>query len=513
MRKQLYILAFSSLLLGISPAWGKVGRVDQVLFEGRDKTLDFTVTASTDLDASKAEALPGPKGRVLIIRIGGVTAKRRWIKAKDKEIKRVLLHSSKERPPGAVLRIRFKDKVVNRDFMRRISVYIEDAGIRVSIPRPSIPADLDSKKAASKTVSDNANGALAAATPAVAQPPPDVTAAPMNVADNTAAPMTPEQEVPEVLPLPESDTPQTTTEIPPPVLEPDMAPPETEKAEDTAPDSSGLVFLPGVRTQDVLAGFTDMSLRLEASLRARPGIHRIAVMPYLALDEDADAFHIAEVSEAVMTNRLIKRAGIVQTDAQLLEKTLSPLQRDDMGRFDLNEARAAGVSVGADTLIIGTASTDGNGYTIDTRAIDVQSGNRLGMVSQEFEQAAFHDYVSRVRLERPYSETLWRSAAFPGWGQWYQGDAGRGAVYTTIFSAALVAGITSAIIGAVAESTYRQSDRPQDVRLRAEANRSYESANLFYMGSGMVWLTAFMDSVFTAKDQVILDPELYGANR
>ena len=46
---------------------------------------------------------------------------------------------------------------------------------------------------------------------------------------------------------------------------------------------------------------------------------------------------------------------------------MAPLKRDEMGRFDLDEARAAGVAVGADTLIVGTVSSAGNGLRRYTR--------------------------------------------------------------------------------------------------------------------------------------------------
>ena len=129
-KRLLPLAALLVCLLGVSSVHAKVGQVEDILFEAGDKTLEFTVIATTEIDGSLAEALPDKNGQVLILRIGGVTAKRRWIKVKDKSIQRVLLHPSRQRPPGALIRIRFKKKVVNQDFMKRINVHIEDAGIR-----------------------------------------------------------------------------------------------------------------------------------------------------------------------------------------------------------------------------------------------------------------------------------------------------------------------------------------------------------------------------------------------
>ncbi len=242
----------------------------------------------------------------------------------------------------------------------------------------------------------------------------------------------------------------------------------------------------------------------------RQGPHRIAVFPFLALDKRAKAGHVGDVSQAVMTNRILKRPGFVQTDHDLLMRTVAPLERDEVGRYDLEEARAAGLAVGADTLIIGTVSSEGNGYTVDTRAIDIASGQRLGDVKQEFDQDAFQDYVSAIRDERSYEGTLWRSAALPGWGQIYQKEKKRGAVYLTIFSTTMLAGIASSVAGALAEQDYQRSTTQDGVGLRETANERYAQGNAFFVTAGVVWLAAMADSIFGAKTSVTIDPDRYG---
>ena len=179
----------------------------------------------------------------------------------------------------------------------------------------------------------------------------------------------------------------------------------------------------------------------------------------------------------------------------------------------ISTKRAAGVAVGADTLIVGTVSSAGNGFTVDTRAIDIESGKRLGDVSQEFDQDAFEAYANAIRDERSYEGTLWRSAALPGWGQLYQKEKKRGAVYMTIFATTMVAGLGSSLAAALAEQEYRQSTSAADVGLRETANSRYAQANAFFVTAGVVWLAAMADSVFGASKSVSIDPERYGAPR
>ena len=136
-----------------------------------------------------------------------------------------------------------------------------------------------------------------------------------------------------------------------------------------------------------------------------------------------------------MTRRLLKRPGIIQSDPELLARVIEPLTRDDEGAINEMEARAAGVVVGADTLIKGTVESDGNGFKVGVRAFDIARGHTLGEVTQEFQGDAFMNYVSQVRDERTPRGAMLRSAVLPGWGQLYQGQQSRGAVYLTLFSA------------------------------------------------------------------------------
>ena len=82
---------FALTLIMPLPSQAKKGnKLTRVIPESREKTIEYTFIASGEIDGSKAEALPADKGRVLILRLGGVAAKRKWIKHKDKDIKRVL---------------------------------------------------------------------------------------------------------------------------------------------------------------------------------------------------------------------------------------------------------------------------------------------------------------------------------------------------------------------------------------------------------------------------------------
>ncbi|MCA9538399.1 MAG: hypothetical protein KC620_05895, partial [Myxococcales bacterium] len=166
------------LLTVCGSALAEPAQVERVHFESHPDRLDFTLTASGPIDGSLAEVIPAADGEVLIIRLGGITAERRWMKMRDPLIKRALLHPSKERPPGAILRVRFRRPIINRDLLKRIDAEFLDGPqtIRISLPRPE-----PKRKAPPEPMPPpDATPAPPALTPPAAAPPADEPASPPN---------------------------------------------------------------------------------------------------------------------------------------------------------------------------------------------------------------------------------------------------------------------------------------------------------------------------------------------
>ena len=162
--------------------------------------------------------------------------------------------------------------------------------------------------------------------------------------------------------------------------------------------------------------------------------------------------------------------------------------------------------MGADTLLIGTISTTGNGYLIDARAVDVNSGDRLVEASQEFDATKFKQYANIVREERTVLGGVWRSALLPGWGQIYHKNYGRGITYGAIFSSAFISGIIAGLAGNVYTDRYTSSSVSDGIKYRDQANRAYAQANVFLAIAGLMWSSSVADSWLTSEHHYNIDP-------
>ena len=523
-------------------SWGK-GRVSEVIFESTEETVAFLLINDGALKAEQIEKLADADPSVMMVRFNGLKGKRQWVDVSSKVVKRVLLHPSRERTNAVVLRIRFFDKRVDDSLLAAVRVAIEDAGVRIEIPTtktkdmtkasgaPQTKAldikeldrqmrEMNKQKNAPTTQQPPAASAAStspkAPTTLSAEKVKQAIEAPKAaVKSKTVSTATPPAEAgsgdsPNPLPIePESTTPSETTPTKTEKTAADASTPEPLAGSSVTKSEPGLVFMPGVRTRDVVAGFTDMTLRLEKGLKTKPGIRRIAVFPFLALDPKAQGSKLAPISRALLADRLVRRSGIISANKQRLEATIKSLPTDQMGRFAIDEARAVGDVVGADTLVIGTVSTTGNGYLVDARAVDVTTGARLVDASQEFESESMMKYADLIRVDKTVGGGIWRSAVLPGWGQFYQGDYGRGVTYGAIFATSFISGVIAGVLGSVYTDQYTSSNRENVVNYREQANRAYGQANVFLAISGLMWASSIADAWITGKNHSSIDPKRY----
>ena len=461
MMKLVYPMLITLLLANSALAQGQLEGLE---FEGLADSLDFIMSASVDIDPAQAEALPADDPSVLILRVGGVSAPRQWVQTGDPAIKRVLLHPAKEGGPAAVLRIRFTAPVVNAAFFEGITVYLEDGALRVSLPRPAGTAPVAAPTPAP---------AAAAPTPAAPKKP-----AGGDGAKSAAAPT-------DLAPLP-------------------------RRMDDEDVEFETMVLPPGPPTANIREGFTGLSLRLQTGMNQRFGAHRIAVLPFVAIDELARMNDLPDVSSQLLAARLRGQPGILEVDHALVMKALNPLGRDAMGRIAVDEAREVAILIGADTLITGTVAADGTGYAVDARALDIESGRYMAMTRQQFDGENMRETADSIRTYRSYGGSIFRSFLMPGWGQIHNGDVGRGIIYNTLFLTTIAGAVTYTLLGSQAQAEYNSRLAVHHHR-RDDANLAFARSNALYISAGVLWFTSFVDILATGSTNTSYDLSTFEA--
>ena len=146
---------------------------------------------------------------------------------------------------------------------------------------------------------------------------------------------------------------------------------------------------------------------------------------------------------------------------------------------------------------------------VDARAVDVTTGARLVDASQEFESESMMKYADLIRVDKTVGGGIWRSAVLPGWGQFYQGEYGRGVTYGAIFATSFISGVIAGVLGSVYTDQYTSSNRENVVNYREQANRAYGQANVFLAISGLMWASSIADAWITGKNHSSIDPKRY----
>lgn len=110
-----------------------VGAVEAVRFEGADDRLRFIIEANVPIDPTQVETQLDARDRVLIIRVGGLISRRRWLKTRHPMIKRTLQHPSRQRAPGAITRVRMKRKI-SKAIFQAVRFKVQGQTVTVEVP-------------------------------------------------------------------------------------------------------------------------------------------------------------------------------------------------------------------------------------------------------------------------------------------------------------------------------------------------------------------------------------------
>ncbi len=114
-------------------AWAAdANRLTSVDFSATGDYLEFSFQADQPVAESRLSARAD--GNVLVFRFDELVAKRRWIKIRDKQVKRTLVHPSREMDKVSYFRVRFFEPVTD-EVVRNIRVRQDGNRLIAAVPR------------------------------------------------------------------------------------------------------------------------------------------------------------------------------------------------------------------------------------------------------------------------------------------------------------------------------------------------------------------------------------------
>lgn len=223
-------------------------------------------------------------------------------------------------------------------------------------------------------------------------------------------------------------------------------------------------------------------------IRRLPGdaqLQRIAVLQFSGPDEGSRA----RASRRVLGDRL---AGECLADRHRLPvwPDIGPVPEN--GALDAVRSAVDGMDV--QVVVTGELTRSPDGYAASVRVIELASGSEL-VSSMRMLPAEELEQMSTCRATSRRGAALLRSAAFPGWGQIYNGEVLAGSLLASLEAALLVGALSAEVAGRVARERYeRHSDDPAFVTDNAEARRRFDQRTLLLGIAGGVWIYAMVDA-------------------
>ncbi|MGC6418176.1 MAG: FliO/MopB family protein [Bradymonadia bacterium] len=156
----------TTLMLLMSVAVAHANRIESASFHGGQDRLEFRLKTNEDVAGERISARTD--GAVLVVTVDGADVKRRWVSLKDVDVKRALLHPSRD-GQHARLRVRFHQPLTTL-ILQNIRVRKENADIVIAIPRDEATARFWAGEQPSKVATPAAKTVTQPAKPVAMKP-------------------------------------------------------------------------------------------------------------------------------------------------------------------------------------------------------------------------------------------------------------------------------------------------------------------------------------------------------
>lgn len=224
-------------------------------------------------------------------------------------------------------------------------------------------------------------------------------------------------------------------------------------------------------------------------VRRLPGdsrYRRVTVAPFAGNDDDApasDARRIVVDYLSVACLDALHDLAVVDPGA-IFEDT-------DLGDPAAIAAVAAGH--GLDVVVTGRLTRGPGAYTTSARVIAADSGEQYAALLHPLPVEATDTYTTGVLRPRTAAGAALRSAAYPGWGQLYNGETTQGVLFISTQTALLGVAAGFYIASGLAWSDYH-ADEAANVASKTDAN-TYEDRAAIALGlAGLVWAGSIIDA-------------------
>ncbi|MFT3912805.1 MAG: FlgO family outer membrane protein [Anaeromyxobacteraceae bacterium] len=289
------------------------------------------------------------------------------------------------------------------------------------------------------------------------------------------------------------------TAVPPP---PPPAGPSPEARQRAVAESASVDVAIRRMADQLAAGFA----RLPGNARYR----RLAVLQFTDAGPEAKKRELGTVVSAELATDLRRDHGLLLVEREKMGAVLAEAKLGAMGLTDARDASKVGALADAQALVVGQVSDAGGKFLLSARILSADTGETLAAASESVAAATLVALSSDSVVLRSKKDALFRSMVLPGFGQLYNRQPVKAAVFIGAEAALLGGAAFLHLAGASKEDAYKKytpADGTDPTTAAAEARSLRDAAEARYgqrnwaiAGAAAVWLVNAADAYFSGVD-------------
>ncbi|MBK9519865.1 MAG: hypothetical protein IPO09_21585 [Anaeromyxobacter sp.] len=283
-------------------------------------------------------------------------------------------------------------------------------------------------------------------------------------------------------------------------------------ASETAKLDSGRPGAALARSESVDVVVRRLSDMLSAGLGKLPGAgryQRLAVLPFVDVGPESTKRELGAVVTAELSTDLRQFHGLLLVERARLGAVLAEVKLGEMGLVDAKDAPRLGKIADAQALVVGSVADAGDRFLVNARIVTTETAETLATASETVSAGSLIAFSADAVVLRSRSDAVFRSLLVPGWGQLYNRQPVKAAVFGAAALGTVGAALAFHLKGAKAERDYLAKVTPgqlggdpgaEAAALRQQANDAYGVRNGFLWGAAGVWALAAADAYLFGVD-------------
>lgn len=223
----------------------------------------------------------------------------------------------------------------------------------------------------------------------------------------------------------------------------------------------------------------------------------LAVAPFLPLGPNVRERRLGDIAAELLATRLVKSGKVKVVERGQLDRILEETKLSLLGLTDAANASKVGQMLGADLVVVGSVSETGELISVSIRAVGTGSSEALAAWESRFPAATAELLSAKYVVQKSRSDALFRSLLIPGWGQSYNGDDTKAAVFFGTGLALVGFSVAEHVRFNAARDDYDAATNPTD------AVRGYERMVDLDREKKIVWLATAVFWGFNAAEAFI----------